>query len=178
LIPVLPSLVAAAENGDMALATAAYVELISQAAAASAEGLYYAVECRERYPFSDLEAVEIQQQEEPAYLVAAAAAETEAEGCLVWEAPPADESVTEPITSSVPVLVLAGRFDPITPPEWGRQIADAQPTAYYVEFPHIGHGATGDSCANEIVAAFLTDPATEPDTSCVGSIAPIAWVLP
>ena len=43
------------------------------------------------------------------------------DACDVWPRAVVPESYYEPITSSVPVLVLSGRLDPVTPPSWGRE---------------------------------------------------------
>jgi pimeloyl-ACP methyl ester carboxylesterase len=176
LIPLLPTLVTLAEQRDMAIATTTYLEQTREAAAGQAEGLYPAVECREEYPFTDTEALATAEAEGPDWAVAAAGSQT-AE-CEAWPAPTADESVSAPVVSPVPVLVLAGRFDPITPPAWGRQVADAQPTAWYVEVPDQGHAVSGDDCVDTVIAAFVDDPSVEPDTTCIARIGPPRWVVP
>jgi len=43
--------------------------------------------------------------------------------CQVWNQTPPDPRENQPVTSEVPALVMAGEYDPITPPDWGRQVA-------------------------------------------------------
>ena len=68
-----------------------------------------------------------------------------------------------------PTLVLAGRFDPITPPAWSRAVADAIEGSIYVELADHGHGMS-TACPIGIREAFLDDAAAPVDTSCVDEI--------
>jgi pimeloyl-ACP methyl ester carboxylesterase len=72
------------------------------------------------------------------------------------------------VVSDVPALVFAGRYDPVTPPEWSQMAAETLSSSYYYEFPNLGHGVMrADPCAFAIGMAFIDDPTTEPDTSCM-----------
>jgi pimeloyl-ACP methyl ester carboxylesterase len=80
-----------------------------------------------------------------------------------------DASVTEPVVSDIPALVYLGQLDTQTPVTWGREVAGTLGDATVVEWPNQGHIAiTHDQglCAGTIAAAFLADPAAEPDLSC------------
>lgn len=178
IIPLLPSLLEQFERGDFDLATGYYVDCVLSMGQGMAEGLYQAVECRERAPFSDRAELERQAEEEPAWLLSAALAEASIDDCDVWKAPPAGVEVTEPVNSDVPALVLAGRFDPITPPEWGRRAADGLSNSFHREFPGAGHSVSTEDCAGEVVASFLDDPSVEPEPACVDGLGDPEWVLP
>lgn len=80
------------------------------------------------------------------------------------------------MTSDVPTLVLSGEFDPITPPEWGQQVANTLSRRFFYIFPGVGHGAaTAHECPTEIVHTFVNDPSLEPDASCVGGMGGPDW---
>lgn len=177
LIPVLPQLLELFERGDFELATTTYLAYNEVAAATVAEGLYLAVECRERAPFADREALAEQRDSGPAWAVSAVEAEAGLGDCDIWAAPPADASVGDPVAGDVPMLVLAGRFDPITPPEWSERTAERQTTAWFFELPGSGHGVSLDPCADELIVEFLDDPATEPAPACLGELGPPAFVV-
>jgi pimeloyl-ACP methyl ester carboxylesterase len=99
--------------------------------------------------------------------------------CQIWDLPTAPPLADQPIRSEIPSLVLAGRYDPITPPRWAQEVANNLPNSYYVEFPSKGHNLdAGTSCAEEIKRSFLQDPWREPDTSCLASEPPPQYVLP
>ncbi|MBE0689998.1 MAG: alpha/beta hydrolase, partial [Anaerolineae bacterium] len=76
-----------------------------------------------------------------------------------------------PVVSTIPTLVISGQYDPITPPAWGKMVADALPNSFYYELPGMGHGASvGDPCPVGMMTAFLDDPRTAPDSSCIANM--------
>lgn len=81
--------------------------------------------------------------------------------CEIWDVAPASESFRQPVTESVPTLVLIGGLDPIADPFHSNEIADQLVNGLAVEFPGIGHGVLGSGdCVNEIVTQFTADPTT------------------
>jgi pimeloyl-ACP methyl ester carboxylesterase len=79
--------------------------------------------------------------------------------------------VNEAVVSDVPALVLAGQFDPITPPEWGRLATETLSNSFFYEFPGMGHEImTSNRCALQIGLHFLADPTVEPDSSCLEAL--------
>ncbi len=98
-----------------------------------------------------------------------------AELCQLWGS--AQESLLEhqSLRSDIPALILAGEFDPSTPPTWGSLAAKTLSKGYFVEFPNVGHGvfwsdASTNGCVGRIVSAFYEKPAVQPDLSCVSKI--------
>jgi pimeloyl-ACP methyl ester carboxylesterase len=76
--------------------------------------------------------------------------------CAGWPrgTPPADFSRLPPTT--VPVLVLSGGLDPVTPPRHGQRVAAALgPHARHVVVPHAGHGVMAIGCMREPVFRFI-----------------------
>ena len=84
------------------------------------------------------------------------------------------------VESDVPSLVLAGSYDPVTPPVWSRTTAEHLPNSTYVEFPGRGHDVTsGNACAATLEALFVTDPTKRSWTqSCVETAPRPSFVLP
>ncbi|HEX5479034.1 MAG TPA: alpha/beta hydrolase [Dehalococcoidia bacterium] len=87
---------------------------------------------------------------------------------------------TDPVTSDIPTLVLAGEYDPVTPPDWGKLAAKTLSHSYFFQFPASGHGELFGrrDCAIALAATFLDDPSQAPDGSCVSSIAEPAFLTP
>ncbi|HKJ28057.1 MAG TPA: alpha/beta fold hydrolase [Anaerolineales bacterium] len=99
--------------------------------------------------------------------------------CEIWGLPPAPSLAEGPIHSEIPTLVLAGSYDPITPPQWSKLAADNLANAFYLEFPSKGHNVDAlTDCPMRIKTAFLRDPWTEPDTSCLAGEPPVGYVIP
>jgi len=88
--------------------------------------------------------------------------------CAVWDVEPGAAETFEPIETDVPLLVVTGQFDQITPPEYGEAVADAATTAWYVEVAGAGHSpllAVGE-CGLAVLDAFVADPTQAPDLAC------------
>ncbi len=62
--------------------------------------------------------------------------------CAKWNLAPLPPAATEYVQSEVPVVVLAGSYDPVTPPEWSQATADHLANSTYVEFAGYGHDVT------------------------------------
>lgn len=135
-----------------------------------ARGLYYAVSCQNDAPAVSAEERAAQASVYPqldGYVPHA----RELEICELWDLPPAPPLATTPVRSNVPTLVLAGSYDPITPPEWGQAVAEGLDNGYYYEFPSAGHSVNTDNdCLQEVLTAFLKDPTNAPDASCLASM--------
>ena len=79
--------------------------------------------------------------------------------------PAPDENA--PVVSSVPTLLLAGEFDPATPPAWLPQAAAGLSRSVSVTLWGASHvpGLT-TPCGARIAAQFLDQPEVAPDTGC------------
>ena len=72
------------------------------------------------------------------------------------------------MTSDLPVLILSGEFDPVTPSLWGDEAAKTLSNSKHIVVPGIGHGATAIGCVPKLVAEFIAEgSADEIDASCV-----------
>jgi pimeloyl-ACP methyl ester carboxylesterase len=88
--------------------------------------------------------------------------------CESWQSGQADPVEDTPVASDLPALILAGQYDPVTPPEWGLLAAETLDNDYFYEFPGLGHGVMrSDQCGLEIGLQFLDDPTGPPDASCL-----------
>ncbi len=174
LIPVLPGLIDDVENGDYQS-----LELLLSNFFANIEfistGQTFAVQCREELPFTDPAELATAGDFDP-YIkrIVESGGSTgpfALEVCELWDVGTADALENEPVASDIPTLVLAGEFDPITPPSWGVLAAETLTNASFFEFPGLGHGTSvSDECALSIALEFLNDPSAEPDGSCVSAM--------
>ena len=173
LIPALPAAGKAIAGGDNAI-----IDLIAEDgipfAAGQHEGMTASVSCADRAALLDPDSVEpfVAEHPELEALVYLTVPET---GCEEWDVAPAEPGFNDLLTAEetdVPVLVMAGRFDPITPPEGSARVAEALGKDLLL-FPNAGHGAvTSSECARDIWFAFLDDPSVDPDTSCMDELGP------
>ena len=168
IIPILPALIYSAHDGDTEGLTPLIGDLFFTYDTISS-GMHFSVECREEFPFGSAEG----------YLAAIDEYPDLRHGldlpiidiCELWDVPPADPIENEPVVSDIPTLILAGEYDPITPPRWGEQVAQDLSRGYFFTFPGVGHGASvADICPLEMTFAFLSDPSVRPDSSCIESM--------
>ena len=97
--------------------------------------------------------------------------------CKAWNVPALDPAQEKPLVSAVPTLIFNGRFDPITPPAYGKEVADNLSHSYYFIFPNTGHGAISSTvCADQIFLDFLNNPQSKPDGSCISQIPPLKFI--
>lgn len=84
-----------------------------------------------------------------------------------------------PAVSDVPVLLLVGEEDLVTPPAWAEAAAHHLSQATLIRFPGYGHAVTfATPCALEVVAAFLDDPVTAAASPCLGDLATPPFEMP
>ena len=80
--------------------------------------------------------------------------------------------------SDVPTLLMAGEFDPITPPAWARHAAETLPNGTVFEYAGVGHGASiVEGCPRDMLIAFFNDPTTALDDACVAEMG-VQFVVP
>ena len=169
---MLPELITDASQGDFDALDRIRGALLAQRAATS-PGLMFSVQCHEEVPFSSPEAfaAALAQHPELAGLFErAAAGGLVYRVCAGWGAGQAGAVENRPVASDVPALVLAGEFDPVTPPAWSRRAAETLSRGYFFEYPGVGHGASAQDCGREMLLAFLDDPAVAPDDGCIAGM--------
>jgi pimeloyl-ACP methyl ester carboxylesterase len=89
--------------------------------------------------------------------------------CQDWIGNKPNPRENQPVTSDIPALILAGEFDPITPPVWGQMTASHLTHSNFFEFRGNGHWVTRSSnCALSIMLSFLDNP-DAPATDCMQS---------
>ncbi|MBN1679665.1 MAG: alpha/beta hydrolase, partial [Anaerolineae bacterium] len=136
--------------------------------------MFYSMQCREEVPFEDRTQIDVLAADAPPQLAdffTVRWAEFAFDLCDVWDVPAADPVENEPVVSDIPTLVLAGHYDPATPPAWSQSAAGHLSNSFYIEFPTMSHGIMRNGgCGLSIGMQFLTDPTSLPDTSCIASM--------
>ncbi|MEZ5428661.1 MAG: alpha/beta fold hydrolase [Pyrinomonadaceae bacterium] len=137
-------------------------------------GMRYSVWCREEMPFQDQKKIAAQAEKYPfirGFKIQGAFPEI----CRAWDVPPAPKIENRPVKSDVPALIFAGKYDPDTPPAWGRLVASWFSHSFFYEVEGTSHGVLfSRRCAvEEITASFLDDPVRKPDDACISEIPPL-----
>ncbi len=162
LLPLMPTIIDAISRGDYT-----FVKLAAPGTIVDrefADNMYYAVVCSEQNGFAPSQqttadiypdlAQHFSQEDWPSL-------------CAAWKVEPLPASAHQPVIASIPTLIFSGQYDPITPPAYGQTVAAGLTPVYRYTLPGFGHGAIGYSCPDSMMVAFLDDPTTAPDSSCI-----------
>ena len=88
--------------------------------------------------------------------------------CRFWASGEAPAVFRTPVVSDVPTLLLAGEFDPVTPPEWAESAQAHLSKGHLFVFPAVGHGVLDSHlCAADLVRGFLADPYAPRPPECL-----------
>ena len=90
--------------------------------------------------------------------------------CAAWHVSTAAAGANDAVKSAVPVLILAGQFDPVTPPAWGARLLRTMPNARFVQIPGQSHGAMFNRCGGQLTLAFLRDPGAPLTLDCIAKM--------
>jgi pimeloyl-ACP methyl ester carboxylesterase len=166
-IPWIPFLIEEASHGE-------YPELSIFAVPGRSTrgwGMHYSIWCREEVPFESQEEALVLAADLPPLYSDLFATAFDWTVCESWKAGVADPIENQAVVSDIPTLVLSGRYDPVTPPAWGRLAAETLANSFVYEFPSLAHGAMrSNACALEIGLQFLDDPTAAPDASCLDEL--------
>jgi pimeloyl-ACP methyl ester carboxylesterase len=98
--------------------------------------------------------------------------------CESWPRADLPADFAAPVRADVPVLLLSGRLDPVTPPHWGEQVAVFLPRARQIVFAASSHFPEG-ACASGLAAQFVEQAdAARLDARCAQSEVRPPFVLP
>jgi pimeloyl-ACP methyl ester carboxylesterase len=137
-------------------------------------GMQNAVNCSDELAFTSIEVAEADVAQTPYPQLVAFPVEANQQTLLTCLSYPTalDERVTEPVVSDIPALLYLGPLDNETPVGWGREVAKGLRRSTVVQWDNQGHVAAAKDpafCPGDIAAAFLADPASEPDLECAQS---------
>jgi pimeloyl-ACP methyl ester carboxylesterase len=174
LVRVLPYLIDRLAHGDEEAAVPLAQRNIDLADDLT-DGLNLSVDCAEEAPFNDDERIAAALADET-ILEHYGLSDDFREDCAVWAVAALPEIENAPVISSIPTLLTTGAYDPVTPARFAEVTAEHLAARYIHTFPGQGHGAVWttwvDDCAATMAGAFLNDPTTAPDASCIDDIPP------
>lgn len=169
-LPDLPQVIFQASQGNLTPVAQLSASFMSSDKTISI-GMYNSVKCAEYVSMSDPQKLAAALKAYPDLGNVEGDAQGPFETCQIWGVPAAPPVEQSPVKSDVPALVLSGQFDPVTPPDWGKQVASTLSKGYYFEVPDAGHGPSVDvPCARRLALSFFDNPSAAPDSSCLKDI--------
>ena len=130
-------------------------------------GMELSVMCAEDYPFIDLSA------DYSDSLIGNIFLEIIDLQCKVWPHGDVPEGFHQPVASDLPVLLMSGERDPVTPPHYAAQTAETFPNSVNLVAKGQAHSVMRNICLRDITTTFIENGSVEElDTSCVENIKP------
>jgi pimeloyl-ACP methyl ester carboxylesterase len=168
---LLPLLIHTAESsGDFRLLAVQSLMVSKDLNDGISEGMDFSVVCAEDVPFFTPE--DAAREGAGSYL-GSAAADSLLKVCRTWPRGEIPADYNEPVRADVPVLLLSGENDPITPPSNAEFAARTLPRSLHLVAPGQGHGNIFRGCIPKIAASFVEKGGVdELDTGCVKDIQP------
>lgn len=165
----------ASAHRDYQLLAATYLIIEGDLESSIAEGMGYSVLCTEDFPFYSLE--EAAKENAGSYLGDETAVEL-SNICQTWPHIQVSPKFKKPVQSDVPVLLLSGEADPVTPPENGNLVSRTLPDSLHLVAPGQGHNVIFRGCIPRIAADFIDAASVQGlDTACVQDIQPLPFFV-
>jgi pimeloyl-ACP methyl ester carboxylesterase len=181
IIPALPKDIYDVHNGDTRFLSLWTLVQLTQLDEISS-GMNYAVNCTEELAFDTADSIQAVLAKLNPKLVGFArrnGVDTSEIGlCAAYNKAKPNPIENQPVKSDIPTLLISGEYDPITPPDNGKATAATLSNGYFFEIPGAGHGVIpSNDCAFSIAQAFLKDPTTKPDSSCIANLKEPAFTI-
>ncbi len=92
--------------------------------------------------------------------------------CKVWPKGDVPADFNQPLATKVPALVLAGEFDPVTPPRYGEEIVKSLANGRLFVLRGQGHSVIGAGCMPKLFTQFIEKAdAKALDGKCLDTLA-------
>ena len=143
-IALMPLLISEAGKGNYVPLGSQFMMTMIAMMDALSLGMHNSVMCAEDVPFYDAEDIDYDGLE-ASYMGTFQLEALEAI-CSVWPVGPIDEEFKTPLATDLPVLLLSGDVDPITPPRYADLAAVDLTNAAHLIGKQQGHGQIGVGC--------------------------------
>ncbi|MGD8384751.1 MAG: alpha/beta hydrolase [Lysobacterales bacterium] len=165
---LLPLLVhEAVTSGDLSRLASQAILVMSGLNEMLAHGMELSVICSEDYPFIDFDA------DYSDTLMGNLFLQIIKRECTVWPRGEVPANFHQPVTSDIPVLLMSGERDPVTPPQYAAQTAASFPNSLTLVARGQAHSVLQNVCLRKITAEFIDKGSVAGlDTQCVAAIRP------
>lgn len=170
-IALLPLVLHQAREGNPEPLLAQARMIFSEIEELIAHGMQLSVSCSEDAPW-------LQQAPGDASLIGPELTGLLQAQCEVWPVPRAPAAFKQPVDSDLPMLLLSGEFDPVTPPAYAERALATLSNARHLVAPGQGHIVAPRGCMPKLVGRFIADASTaELDAGCLETLAPWPFYL-
>ncbi len=162
-VALLPLMIHEAAQGNYVPLTAQALTVSASLADSMAYGMHNSVVCAEDVPFFKT----VDDDALATTYLGREIVESLRAVCDVWPKGVIDDDFKTPFSSDVPVLVLSGENDPVTPPAYGARAAEYLGNARHLIGKGQGHGQAAIGCMPKLMGDFVRERAHDTlDAEC------------
>jgi pimeloyl-ACP methyl ester carboxylesterase len=167
----VPLMIHLAAQGDFGPMTRSALQYRANLVATGSNGMYLSVTCAEDLPW--IKPGDGERNATNTFL-GDYRLRQQREACELWPRATIESDYLQPVRSDVPVLILTGEWDPVTPPLYGDATAKSLKNSLHIVVPHGAHGLgglEGMDCIANMINKFVESGTTKDiDTDCVKNI--------
>lgn len=167
----VPLIIHVASQGNFAPLAEAAIGYRKFLVGTGSNGMYLSVTCAEDLPF--IKPGEGERMAENTFL-GDYRLRQQREACALWPRATIAKDYGDPVQSDLPVLILTGQWDPVTPPSNGDLVAKTLKNSLHIVVPQGAHGIGGlenVDCILRITTEFIERGTTNGiDTACVKTV--------
>ena len=165
-VALMPLLIDEAVNGNFLPLASQFMMIAESMSETLSIGMHNAVVCTEDAPY--FENADVSRNELMSTYIGPVQLEALRAICSVWPEGVLDEDFKAPVASDIPVLLLSGDADPITPPAYADLAAIDFGNALHLTGKKQGHGQAARGCVPEIIGRFVeTGDIADLDAGCL-----------
>lgn len=139
-------------------------------------GLFLSVTCAEDLPRVDEKR---ERQKAEGTILGTYRLDQQLGACKVWPRAAADAAMAQPVKANIPTLIVSGELDPVTPPEYGDEVARTLPRSLHIVIPAGSHSGDTGGCQEKVFAEFVAEGSVaDLDVTCVKSVPRPPFVTP
>jgi pimeloyl-ACP methyl ester carboxylesterase len=168
-VALIPLLIDEAVNGNYLPLASQFVSIAEGMTESLNIGMHNAVFCTEDAPFFDDEPVSA--ADLAATYIGPLQLESLEAICSVWPPGVLDDDLRLALSTDLPVLLLSGEADPVTPPAFADRAAVDLGNALHLTGRRQGHGMAVRGCTPDIIGDFVATASVDDlDTRCLDRI--------
>lgn len=171
-VPNIPFEINRLLNNDLTSVKEQLSYLFEEPGEGAGIGMRLSVWCSEENPFNSLDIIEEETYKYP-QLKGISPAIYDNEICEIWGVKNVSEMENNAIKSNIPVLLISGEYDELTPSKWAKAMMPNLGNSYHLTFKGWKHTPTtnwGNPCAMQAANDFFNNPAEKPNPTCLREI--------
>ncbi len=173
---VLPLMLHLARSGNFTPLAGQFMLMLHNYGDALAYGMHNSVVCTEDVPFFKPESIDRAKLSQT--FLGVVQVDALQSLCTDWPRGPMDADLHAPLNSNVPVLLLSGGNDPVTPKEGAEAARAGLKHSLHLVLEGLGHGQLAAPCMDRVMAQFIERGSVAGlDTSCTKNAKALPFFL-